>query len=77
MSVNRTENISPSEESDDSGILVKETELMCPICKDLYVYPRNYDCGHTLCELCMLEMDKIDEGCCLKQIIFFFVIIVK
>ena len=56
-----TENISTSKETDNTCILVKNTELFCPICNDLFVYPRSYSCGHTLCEICMIKMDKIDK----------------
>ena len=45
---------------DDSNILVKNADIICPVCREVYVSPRNYDCGHTLCEICMIEMDKID-----------------
>ena len=34
-----------------------ETHLKCAICKDLYVYPRLYPCGHSTCESCMASID--------------------
>ena len=33
------------------------SDLLCPICADVFVIPRTYDCGHTVCETCMYEMD--------------------
>lgn len=33
------------------------SDLLCPICADVFVWPRNYDCGHTVCETCMYNMD--------------------
>lgn len=35
-------------------------ESMCPICSDYIVQPRIYDCGHTICERCMVKKDKED-----------------
>ena len=32
----------------------------CPICKDLFIIPRIYECGHTICEECMKNIDKTD-----------------
>lgn len=34
-----------------------ESHLKCPICKDLFVFPRLYPCGHTTCETCMAKID--------------------
>ncbi len=34
-----------------------ETHLKCPICKDLFVFPRLYPCGHSTCEKCMAQID--------------------
>ena len=36
-------------------------ELLCPICKDYNVQPRLYDCGHSICEKCMVKKDDIDK----------------
>lgn len=33
--------------------------LLCPICKDLLIIPRLYNCGHNICEECMLSTDKV------------------
>ena len=33
------------------------SDLLCPICADVFVLPRTYDCGHTICETCMYEID--------------------
>ena len=35
-------------------------ECMCPICSDYMLQPRIYDCGHTICERCMVKKDKED-----------------
>lgn len=48
---------------DDINELVTRTtkidlsDLLCPICADVFVKPRTYDCGHTVCETCMYEID--------------------
>ena len=33
-------------------------DYMCPICKDYLLQPRIYECGHTICERCMINCDK-------------------
>jgi len=33
------------------------SDLLCPICADVFVIPRTYDCGHTVCESCMYQID--------------------
>ena len=33
-------------------------EYFCPICKDLMICPRIYNCGHTICEECMKRADE-------------------
>ena len=33
----------------------------CPICKECPLAPRIYDCGHTVCEPCMIKNDVVDE----------------
>jgi len=35
--------------------------ITCPICKEDMLLPRVYACGHTICELCMINTDKIDK----------------
>jgi len=36
---------------------------LCPICKDIMIFPRIYACGHTICEPCMIKTDKLcDEN---------------
>lgn len=39
--------------------------MNCPICSQLYIAPRLYACGHTVCALCMVKNDlsAIDESC--------------
>lgn len=37
-----------------------DSHLNCPICHSMLVTPRIYEnCGHTLCELCMLRTDMV------------------
>ena len=48
----------------DTDMVIKSSDLVCPICRELYVNPRSYTCGHTLCEICMIEMDKVDAQKC-------------
>ena len=33
-------------------------DSICPICKDYLLEPRIYECGHTICESCMIKSDK-------------------
>ena len=35
-----------------------ESHLKCCVCKDLYVFPRSYACGHSCCEKCMAQIDR-------------------
>ena len=35
--------------------------ITCPICKEDMMLPRVYECGHTICEPCMINTDKIDK----------------
>ena len=35
-----------------------ESHLKCCVCKDLYVFPRQYNCGHSCCEKCMAQIDR-------------------
>ena len=30
----------------------------CPICTNIIIFPRIYDCGHTVCEDCMIQIDE-------------------
>ena len=34
------------------------TDVMCPICRDFLIQPRIYECGHTICEPCMIKSDR-------------------
>ena len=38
-----------------------EKHFYCPICNDVFMTPRLYDCGHTICESCMKKIDSIDQ----------------
>lgn len=35
-----------------------DAHLKCCVCRDLFVYPRLYSCGHSVCEQCMSNVDK-------------------
>ena len=43
-----------------SNLLLDDKDITCPVCKEIFVFPRTYECGHTICELCMYEMDLRD-----------------
>ena len=60
--MSRAQSIANSTVSDDtsSDLLLDDKDVMCPVCKDVFVFPRTYECGHTVCELCMYEMDRRD-----------------
>jgi len=51
------------EQDDDvvGEIVLDEAYLQCPVCKDVYVRPRMYPCGHSCCEPCMIKMDQLKE----------------
>lgn len=39
-----------------------DENTLCPICKDICIFPRIYEnCGHTVCEKCMKNMDKTEK----------------
>lgn len=44
----------------ESNLLIDPKDVICPVCKEALVFPRSYDCGHVVCELCMCEMDARD-----------------
>lgn len=35
--------------------------IHCPICRDLFIMPRIYECGHTVCEECMKNIDETNK----------------
>lgn len=41
---------------------INETNLNCPVCLNIFVNPRIYSCGHSICEECMYKCDKENEG---------------
>lgn len=36
------------------------SEIKCPICMETPLYPRLYECGHTICEICMQNHDHAE-----------------
>ena len=39
--------------------------MNCPICRDTMICPRMYpQCGHTLCEPCMIKNDCVEKDKC-------------
>ena len=38
-----------------------DEHFYCPICRDIFMTPKLYDCGHTICEKCMIKMDETEE----------------
>ena len=36
------------------------SEIKCPICMEAPLYPRLYECGHTVCEICMQNHDHAE-----------------
>lgn len=37
-------------------------DLTCPVCRELYQIPRMYACGHSVCEGCMVHMDRTTDA---------------
>ena len=37
-----------------------ELSCTCPICKDIMLQPLLYQCGHTICEPCMIKNDQLN-----------------
>lgn len=35
-----------------------QNNLRCPVCINIMTFPRIYDCGHSLCEDCMIQIDN-------------------
>ena len=35
-------------------------DIKCPICMEFPLYPRLYECGHTVCEVCMKNNDQAE-----------------
>ena len=38
-----------------------DNQQLCPICKDIMLFPRIYTCGHTICEPCMIKTDELSD----------------
>ena len=62
MSIEESTETSVSSEDDTINLQLDILDITCPICKDVFVFPRTYDCGHIVCELCMYEMDRRDDS---------------
>ena len=60
MSSDLSDDNSRASEDTPFDLLLDDKDVTCPICKDVFVFPRTYECGHTICELCMYEMDRRD-----------------
>ncbi len=35
-----------------------ENNCLCPICREMMIIPRLYDCGHSICQECMIKSDE-------------------
>ena len=35
-----------------------EKDYSCPICREMMIMPRLYDCGHSVCQECMIKSDN-------------------
>lgn len=46
-----------TDELSQSFVNIDISDVICPICCDVLISPRVYDCGHTTCEQCMYEID--------------------
>jgi hypothetical protein len=60
MSSDRSITNSTASNDAPSDLLLDDKDVTCPVCKEVFVFPRTYECGHTICELCMYEMDRRD-----------------
>lgn len=38
--------------------------FLCPVCKELYVEPEMYPCGHTVCKLCVFQRHRVTCPVC-------------
>ena len=38
-----------------------ENDCSCPICREMMIMPRLYDCGHSICEVCMIKNDNMSQ----------------
>ena len=38
-----------------------ENDCSCPICREMMIMPRLYDCGHSICEVCMIKTDNMSQ----------------
>ena len=43
---------------------LKAADTKCPVCRNIHVDPSTLQCGHTICELCLARMWKIDSKSC-------------
>ena len=45
-----------AEPTDDAEAI--SPDLLCPICREIFVTPRVFECGHSICEQCHIEIDR-------------------
>ena len=60
MSTDVSTTSSTASKDADPNLLLDDKDITCPVCKEVFVYPRTYECGHTVCEECMYQMDSRD-----------------
>lgn len=46
---------------EENNFIIDKNILNCPICTNMMYLPRLYDCGHSLCEYCMIKMDETEN----------------
>ena len=59
-----TDNNSDTENNSEDleGTVLYDNQCLCTICNNLLFNPRVYECGHTLCEPCMINNDLITSN---------------
>lgn len=61
MEDNFQENSDTETETEDTSISL-DSQFYCTICNNLLLNPRVYECGHTLCEPCMINNDVVSNN---------------